>query len=122
VLELTGFDVPPGYVGVNGRPTGHLVVEARPHQDSPSKPCIGAKQLANLTVHRWTVAQYNCPEDSAVVEREAMHGEGAYTGHLLFAWTQNGIDYIASAHGHTAVNRQLLRQLVESMSLVPPTR
>jgi hypothetical protein len=71
-------------------------------------------------VGRRTVAQYACPNDSPTIEREAMHGEGAYVGHLLFAWTEGGVDYIASAHGHTATNRELLTQLVRSMRLISP--
>ena len=50
-----------------------------------------------------------------------MHGEGAHAGHLLLEWNQDGIDYLASAHGHTATNLILLKQLVSSMTLIPPT-
>jgi hypothetical protein len=49
-----------------------------------------------------------------------MHGEGAHAGHLLVEWTDSGIDYIASAHGHTAANLDLLKRLVGSVRLIPP--
>lgn len=120
-LELSEFDVPDGYVGVDGNPVGHVIAEARRHVDSPAKPCIGATDLGSAAIGQWTVASYDCPEDDAAVERDARHGEGAYVGHTLLAWSQSGIDYIASAHGHTAVNRDLLRRFVASMTLVPPT-
>ena len=42
----------------------------------------------------------------------------ARAGHLLFEWNQDGIDYLASAHGHTSVNRDLLEKVVSSMELV----
>ena len=70
---------------------------------------------------RWTVTEFNCPEDSVIVQREAMHGEGAHAGHLLFEWNEDGVDYLASAHGHTSVNRDLLRNVVRSMELVQPS-
>jgi hypothetical protein len=120
-LELAGFDVPDGYVGVGGHPVGHVIAEARRHADSPARLCIGATDLGSATIGHWTVASYDCPEDDAAVEREARHGEAAYVGHTLVSWSQGGIDYIASAHGHTAVNRDLLRRFVVSMTLVPPT-
>jgi hypothetical protein len=119
-LELTGFDVPPGYVGVGGKAMGHLIVEARPQVDSPPNPCIGGTRLGDVAVGFWTATEFTCPSDSVIVQREASHGEGAHAGHLLFEWNQGGIDYIASAHGHTAVNRELLRQVVTSITLIPP--
>ena len=120
-LELSGFDVPSDYVGVDGKANGHLVVEARPKRDSPPHPCIGAKRLGRVTVGHWSATEYTCPNDSVIVQREAMHGEGAHAGHLLLEWNQDGIDYLASAHGHTATNLTLLKQLVSSMTLIPPT-
>jgi hypothetical protein len=44
----------------------------------------------------------------AVGEQQAMHGEGAHAGDLSFARNHDGIDYIASAHGDTAVSYQIL--------------
>ena len=118
--EVTGFDVPRGYVGVDGKAMGHLMVEARPQRDRPPRPCIGGTRLGNVTVVHWTATEWRCPNDSVLVQREAMHGEGAHAGHLLFEWSQNGIDYVASAHGHTSANRELLKRLVSSMTLISP--
>jgi hypothetical protein len=120
-LDFSGFDVPSGYQGVDGKAMGHLYIEARPRGESPPSPCIGARRLGTIAAGRWTANEYSCSSDTLAVQREARHGEGAYLGHLLFAWSQDGIDYIASAHGHTIVNRDLLVQLVGSMTLIPPT-
>jgi hypothetical protein len=119
-LEYTGFDVPPGYIGVDGKAVGHIVVEARPHRDSPPLPCIGATALAKVRLGQQTLAEFSCPNDSLRVQREARHGEGAYAGHLVVAWTVAGIDYLASAHGATTANLDLLKRLVRSMQLIGP--
>ena len=121
-LQLAGFDVPSNYVGVDGRAAGHMLVEARPHRASPTHPCIGARELGTVSVGAWTTIEYGCPNDSPLVEREATHGEGAYAGHLMLAWSRSGIDYIASIHGLTNVNLIFLRQLVASMTLVVSKR
>lgn len=119
-LEFTGFDVPPGYIGVDGKAMGHIFIEARPQTESPPLPCIGAQSLGPITIGTRFLADYNCPKDSLRVQREAMHGEGAYTGHLLVKWSDGGIEYIASAHGHTPANLNLLKRLVTSVRLVAP--
>lgn len=117
-LELNGFDVPVGYVGVGGKAVGHLFIEARLRKYSPPSPCIGGSRLQLVRAGGWTARAYSCPEDSLTVQREAMHGEGAFAGHLLLEWTQGGVDYLVSVHGHTAENLALLRDLVGSVTLV----
>jgi hypothetical protein len=119
-LELSGFDVPSGYVGAEGKATGHLIVEARRQDEGPPIPCIGGKRVARIVTGSWTASEYNCPDDSFAVQREAQHGEGAHAGHLLLEWSQDGTDYIASAHGHTAVNLDLLKRFVGSMTVIAP--
>jgi len=99
---------------------GHLSIEARPEVDTAPNPCVGGARLGNVTVGLWTATEFTCPNDSVIVQREAMHGEGAHAGHVLLEWNQNGIDYVAGAHGHTSVNRELLRQVVTSITLIPP--
>jgi hypothetical protein len=119
-LEFSGFDVPPRYSGVDGKAIGHIVIEARPSNNSPPLPCIGASRLGTVAVGDRLLSEYQCPRDSVRVQREATHGEGAHAGHLLVEWTGAGIDYIASAHGHTARNVGLLKRLVRSISLIAP--
>ena len=119
-LEFTGFDVPPEYVGIDDKAMGHVAVEARPQRESPSRPCIGGRRLGNVVVSQWTAIEYRCPKDSNRVQRQARHGEGSHAGHLLLEWSQQGTDYIASAHGHTTANLDLLKQLISSMTLIAP--
>jgi hypothetical protein len=119
-LEFTGFDVPPEYIGVDGKAVGHVVVEARPQRESPLLPCIGGERLGQVVVVQRTVAEYRCSNDGLRVQREARHGEGAHAGHLLVEWREGGTDYIASAHGYTGANLDLLKQLVSSMRLLAP--
>ena len=120
-LDFAGFDVPDGYVGVDGHPVGHIFVEARRHADSPARPCIAARELGSATIRHWTVTSYDCSDDADAVERGAQHGEAADLGHTLVSWSQGGIDYVGETrHGHTAANHDLLRRLVVSTALVPP--
>jgi hypothetical protein len=120
-LDYSGFDVPDGYVGVDGVASGHVFIEARRQRDSPQGPCIGGIELGPVAAGSWSTTAYDCSTDALTAQRQAMHGEGAYVGHALLAWSYDDIDYIASAHGHTPTNRQLLVQLVQSMTLIPPT-
>ncbi len=119
-LELQGFDVPKGYAGVNGKPVGHLTLEAHRLVDDPLKPCIGGRAMGTVRIGTWSTREFTCPNDSPTVERKAAHGEGTYVGHLALAWTVDGISYIASAHGHTTANLTLLKRFVHSIDLVVP--
>jgi len=119
-LEFTGFVVPPGYVGVDGKPDGHVTLEARPTADSPPKPCIGGTFLGTVKVGIWMTKEYICPNDSLRVEREAQHGEGAYVGHLVLEWQVSGTQFIISAHGHTTANLALLKRLGGSIEMTAP--
>jgi hypothetical protein len=121
-LDFSGFDVPAGYFGVDGNPVGHIAIEARPHNQSPPSPCVGAVALGPVIAGSWTTAAFNCSNDTLEVQRAAMHGEGTYAGHTMLAWSQDGIDYIVSAHGQTTVNRDLLVRLVNATTLTPPSQ
>jgi hypothetical protein len=119
-LEFRDFDVPRGYVGIDGKPAGHVFIEARNASDAPAKPCIRGTRAGAMQARSWRATIYVCPNDSDYIERVARHGEGAYTGHVLPEWRAGGVDYVASAHGHTTANLKLLRQLVDSVTLVQP--
>jgi len=119
-LEFTGFVVPPGYVGIDGEPDGHVTIEARPTADSPARPCIGGTVLGTVKVGIWMTKEYICPNDSLRVEREAQHGEGAYVGHLVLEWQVSGTQFIISAHGHTTANLALLKRLGGSIEMTAP--
>jgi hypothetical protein len=117
-LEFSDFDVPRNYVGVDGKAVGHLFIEARRLSDAPKTPCIGGTRTGALDIKGWRTTLYTCPKDSPYIERVARHGEGASVGHVLLDWKANGVEYIASAHGHTTANVTLLKRLVGGITLV----
>jgi hypothetical protein len=117
-LQFQGFDVPRGYVGVDGKAVGHLFIEARKLSDAPQKPCVGGTRTGEIDIKGWRTSLYVCPKDSAYIERVARNGEGTNVGHVLLDWKVNGVEYVASAHGHTTANVDLLRRLVNSVTLV----
>jgi len=119
-LEFYRFDVPKDYSGIDGKPVGHMTLEAHRLADDPLKPCIGGRSMGTIRIGVWTTSEFTCPNDSPFIERRAAHGEGSYVGHLALAWTADGISYIASAHGHTTANLTLLERFVRSISLIPP--
>jgi hypothetical protein len=120
-LQFYGFDVPKGYSGINGKPVGHVTLEAHRIMDDPLlTPCIGGRIAGTARIGIWTTREFTCPNDSPSIERDAVHGEGAYVGHLALAWTADGISYIASAHGHTTANLTLLKRFVHSIALISP--
>ena len=119
-LEFYGFDVPKGYSGINGTRVGHVTLEAHRFADDPLKPCIGGRTLGTAHIGTWVTREFTCPDDKPSIERDAVHGEGAYVGHLALAWTADGISYIASAHGHTTANLTLLKRFVHSIALISP--
>ncbi len=68
-----------------------------------------------------TITEYSCTNDSLRIQRNARHGEGAYVGHVLLAWSANGIDYAVSARGHTQANLALVKRLASSITFTAPT-
>ena len=119
-LQFYRFDVPKGYSGINGKPVGHVTFEAHRFADDPLKPCIDGRPIGTARIGIWTASEFTCPNDSPSIERNAVHGEGAYVGHLVLAWKADGISYLASAHGHTTANLTLLKRFVHSISLIVP--
>ena len=114
-VDFQGFRVGPDYVGVDGKPIGHLTLRAEPHREGP--PCFGTV-VGMIALPQHTATEYRCTNNTLRVQRDAEHGEGAYVGHVLLAWTQDGIDYSVSAHGHTAVNLALVERIAGSVELV----
>ncbi len=120
-MDVNEFRVGPGYVGVGGKPVGHLTISGMKHEDSPGPPCFGTV-IGTFRITDQMVTQYSCTNDSLRVQRDAQHGEGAYVGHLLLAWSANGIDYAVSAHGHTRANLALVKRLAASIRFAAPER
>jgi hypothetical protein len=117
-LEWNDFDVPRTFVGVDGKPIGHVIIHAGLVRDSPPQPCIGAVKVGPFVVLGAQATEYRCPPDSLLIQRTAQHGEGAYTSHVLLDWQSNGIEYLVSSHGYEAASVSLMEQLAESLTLV----
>lgn len=116
--DIGGFDVPANYRGVDDRPLGHLIIEASRAADSPARPCFDGVATGSAVAGPWHVRLFECPGPSLRAEREIRHGEGAHVHHVLAQWWSGGISYVASAHGHTHTNRDLLMTMVRSIRLV----
>jgi hypothetical protein len=119
-IEWTGFDVPKDFVGVDGRPAGHVIIHAAPMRDDPAVPCIDATRVSAVTVEASSAVVYHCPPDSPRIERLARHGEGAYAGHLTLVWREHGIVYLVSSHGYGTASESLLIRLARAVDLVAP--
>jgi hypothetical protein len=117
-MEWTDFDVPSDFVGIDGKPAGHVILHAAPVRNSPLVPCIDAVKLGTVTVGASSAIEYRCPPDSPRIERLAQHGEGAYAGHLTLAWAQLGIEYLVSSHGYGDASRNLAEELARSINVV----
>ena len=122
-LSFSGFDVPNHYSGVDGKPVGQVRLEAHQLADDPlNLPCIGGERIGTARLAAWMTTEFVCSNDSLRAQREARHGEGDYVGHLALEWEAHGIRYVASAHGHTTANLILLKKLVQSIVLTPPSK
>jgi hypothetical protein len=119
-LEWNSFDVPSTFVGVDGKPVGHVIFRAGLVRDSGPRPCIGAVTIGVFPVLGSNATVYRCPPDSPMIERTAQHGEGAYTSHVLLHWQSHGIDYLVSSHGYGAASMLLMEQLAASLKLFTP--
>ena len=112
--------MPSTFVGVDGKPIGHVIIHAGLAVDSPSRPCIGGVVIGSVVVLKSRATEYRCPPDSPLIERVARHGEGAYTSHVLLDWRQNGVEYLVSSHGYANASVTLMIQLAQSVTLVTP--
>jgi hypothetical protein len=117
-LEWNGFDVPSTFVGVDGKAVGHVIIRAGLVRDSAQRPCIGGVTIGTFLVLGAKSTIYRCPPDSPLIERTALHGEGAYTSHVLLDWQSDGIDYLVSSHGYGTASVTLMKQLAASLELV----
>ncbi len=119
-IEWTNFDVPADFAGIDGKPAGHVIVNATRVRDSPAVPCIDAVRFSTVTLSGTTAIEYRCPTDSPRIERLAQHGEGAYAGHLALAWTHDAIRYLVSSHGYGTASKQLAEDLARALTFVQP--
>jgi hypothetical protein len=110
-----GFLVPPGYLGVEQQPQGHLVIEAAPRRpDDPRPPddalgCYADHPVARATVHGTRAVLLRCPTGTAL-----------NSGHTLVRWSQRGVDMAVSLHGWSELNQRLVLLLAAHARPIPP--
>ena len=107
------FPVPPGYVGVPngpGIPEGsHLVIVAAPARTGSlaGRFCLHTRAGVKISVRGRAAEILDCPVGSALM-----------SGHVALSWTEDGISTVASLHGHSDLNRQLVTSIATHMQFV----
>jgi hypothetical protein len=113
-FDDTAIGVPVNYVGVPSFPGGssaaaHLAIEAGRTRFA-GWDCPEAKP-AGVELRGVRVGVFKCPPGS----------DSDLSGHLLFRWSQQGVTYVVSLHGWTAVNQSVLMSLTSNVLLVGAT-
>jgi hypothetical protein len=115
IINDGGFLVPPGYLGVEKQPQGHLAVMAAPRRPKDPRPpndvlgCYADHPVARATVHGTRAMLLRCPTGSAL-----------NSGHTLVLWSQHGVDMAVSLHGWSELNQRLVLLLAARTRPVPP--
>jgi hypothetical protein len=115
IVNDGGFLVPPGYLGVEQQPQGHLVIEAAPRRANDPRPpndvlgCYADHPVARATVHGTRAVLLRCPTGSAL-----------NSGHTLVRWSQRGVDMAVSLHGWSELNQRLVLLLAAHARPIPP--
>ena len=115
IVNDGGFLVPPGYLGVEQQPQGHLVIMATPRRPNDPRPpnevlgCYAEHPVATATVHGTRAALLRCPTGSAL-----------NSGHTLVRWSQRGVDMAVSLHGWSELNQRLVLLLAAHAHLLSP--
>jgi hypothetical protein len=111
-FSATGwFPAPPTYRGQPGEHTGHFTVWAA----SPQKVrrgfvgCLNGKRGRPIHIEDRSFAWVTCPPGSTLD-----------AAHVLLQWSHAGWLYAISLHADTTVNRDLLRRIASSISIVKP--
>ena len=109
LLEVSGFVVPPGYVGVDPATGARLVIgAARPAAPFPVA-CFGERPVATVNVRGTRGRLSECPPESTV-----------HRGSVLLRWRERGVVMVVSVYGHTDRARRLVLALVTHVKPVLP--
>jgi hypothetical protein len=112
ILDENGsFLVPPGYVGVEGRPQGHLVIVGAARQTDESVRCFGERRIGQPRIHGVPAVLAECQPASE------LHG-----GHVLVRWREQGTVVVVSLHGQSVLNQRLVVAIAAALRLLRPTR
>jgi hypothetical protein len=101
--------VPPGYVGVDRQPQGHLVIVGSSSPANPSVNCYGARRIGAPRIHAASAVLVTCQPASET------HG-----GHVLLRFGVDGTVVAVSLHGWSTLNQRLVVQLALHLRLVMP--
>jgi hypothetical protein len=109
-FSATGwFPTPAAYVGQPGEHTGHFTVwAARPRKVREGfVGCPNGKRARPTRVAGRNAAWVTCPSGSTL--------DG---GHVLLQWSRHGWLYAISLHADTSLNRNLLRRIATTITIV----
>jgi hypothetical protein len=112
-LHHAGFQVPPGYLGVDKQPQGSLEITGAPARKSTAAidrgvACETERRIATVRVQGSRAVLVGCPGWSS-------------SGQVTLRWTQSGVLISVNLQGASVVNQQLLIALAEHLRLVRPT-
>jgi hypothetical protein len=112
-LHHAGFQVPPGYLGVDKQPQGSLEISAAPTRKSTAAidrgvACETERRIATVRVQGSRAVLVGCPGWSS-------------SGQVTLRWTQSSVLISVNLQGASVVNQQLLIALAEHLRLVRPT-
>lgn len=112
-LSHAGFQVPPGYLGVDKQPQGSLEISASPARKSTAAinrgvACETERRIATVRVQGSRAVLVGCPGWSS-------------SGQVTLRWSQSGVLISVSLQGASVANQQLLIALATHLRLVRPT-
>jgi hypothetical protein len=104
-----GFQVPPGYLGVDKQPQGSLELTAAPTRQATvvNLACKTERRIAIVRVQASRAVLVGCPGWSS-------------SGQVTLHWTQAGTRISVSLQGASVVNQQLLIALATHLRVVRP--
>jgi hypothetical protein len=111
VFRREGFQVPPGYLGVDKQPQGSLEITASPTRQPTggvNLACQTERRIATVRVQGSRAVLVGCPGWSS-------------SGQVTLRWSQAGARISVSLQGASVVNQQLLIALATHLRLVRPT-
>jgi hypothetical protein len=112
LLEVSGFVVPPGYVGTDPATGARLAIgAARPVAAFPVA-CSGERPVATVKVRGTSGRLSLCPHAAEAT---------VHLGSVLLRWRERGVVMVVSVSGNTDLNRRLVQALAAHLALVPPS-
>jgi hypothetical protein len=103
--------VPPGYVGIDPATGARLVIAAATTATAFPVTCVGERPVATVSLRGTRGRLLECPPQSTV-----------HRGSVLLRWRERSVVIAVSVHGHTDLNRRLVRALAAHLKLVRPAR